>query len=227
MKANVLLVEDDPNLGFVIKDNLLQQGYTVTLSTNGEDAYTEFNGGLFDICILDVMLPKKDGFTLAQQIRLTNAEVPILFITAKGLLEDKVTGFKSGGDDYLIKPFSIEELLLRMEVFLRRTKLVSNNNKIFSIGSYLFDFENLQLKHPSGNKSLTEKEAHVLKLLCDNKMRILKREEILTTVWGENDYFMGRSLDVFISRLRKYLKNDSQIEIANFHGVGFKIEINN
>ncbi len=224
MNVKVLLVEDDPNLGFVIKDNLEQKGYTVLLSTNGEDAFLEFNNNTVDLCVLDVMLPKKDGFSLAQQIRLTNKEVPILFITAKGMLEDKVAGFKSGGDDYLVKPFSMEELCLRLEVFLRRAKQANANELKFQIGSYHFDFKNLKLHHPSGDKNLTEKEAHVLKLLCENRTRILKREEILKTVWGQDDYFMGRSLDVFISRLRKSLKEDRHIQITNFHGVGFKME---
>jgi DNA-binding response OmpR family regulator len=224
MSVKVLLVEDDPNLGFVIKDNLAQKKYDVTLSTNGEDAFIEFNNNTFDLCLLDVMLPKKDGFSLAQQIRLTNKEIPILFITAKGMLEDKVIGFKSGGDDYLVKPFSMEELCLRLEVFLRRAKQANANESIFKIGSYDFDFKNQRLQHSSGHKNLTEKEAQVLKLLCQNRTRILKREEILKTVWGQDDYFMGRSLDVFISRLRKLLKEDPQIQITNFHSVGFKIE---
>jgi len=224
MKAKVLLVEDDPSLGFVVKDNLLQKGYEVLLVMNGEEALNEFHHEIFDICILDVMLPKKDGFTLAQQIRLTNSEIPILFITAKGMLEDKLTGFSVGGDDYLVKPFSMEELCLRIEVFLKRTKQTLKPELVFTIGSYHFDFINLKLKHSSGDKNLTEKEAEVLKLFCENKTRILKREEILNKVWGNDDYFMGRSLDVFISRLRKYLKEDSKIQIVNFHGVGFKME---
>jgi len=222
MIAKLLLVEDDPSLGFVVKDNLMQKGYDVKLIANGEDALQEFISTKYDLYILDVMLPKRDGFSLAKKIREQDTEAPILFITAKGMLEDKVNGFEAGGDDYLVKPFSMEELCLRIEVFLRRTK--SHEHMIFNIGSYQFDFKNLQLSHASGNKNLTEKEAGVLKLLCENKSKVLKREEILKTIWGSDDYFMGRSLDVFISKLRKYLKEDQSIQINNYHGVGFKIE---
>ncbi len=224
MSVKILLVEDDPSLGFVIKDNLIQKGYTVTLAINGDDGLQEFNAHLFDVCILDVMLPKLDGFSLAKQIRETNKEVPILFITAKGMLEDKIIGFQSGGDDYLVKPFSMEELCLRLEVFLRRSKTTITET-LFTIGTYQFDFKNLQLIHASVKKNLTEKEADVLKLLCENKTQVLKREDILKKIWGDDDYFMGRSLDVFISKLRKYLKEDERIQITNYHGVGFRLEI--
>ncbi len=225
MGANILLVEDDPSLGFVIKDNLIHKGYQVTLCTNGEEGDQQFQIQSFDLCILDVMMPKKDGFTLAQSIRAKNKEVPILFVTAKSMLEDKIIGFNSGGDDYLVKPFSMEELYLRMEVFLRRTGTRSAAEASYAIGEFRFDCNNFSLHHTTGNKTLTQKEAEVLKLLCSNKDRVLKREEILTTVWGEDDYFMGRSLDVFISKLRKYLKDDPRVEIVNYHGVGFRLEV--
>ena len=225
MSAKILLVEDDPSLGFVIKDNLNHKGYQVTLCTNGEEGDQQFQSQSFDLCILDVMMPKKDGFRLAQSIREKNKQVPILFITAKSMLEDKIAGFHAGGDDYLIKPFSMEELYLRMEVFLRRTNGLNSTDSSYLIGEFNFDCKNLSLQHASGNKTLTQKEAEVLKLLCSNKERVLKREEILTTVWGDDDYFMGRSLDVFISKLRKYLKDDSKVEIVNYHGVGFRLEI--
>jgi DNA-binding response OmpR family regulator len=226
MGANILLVEDDPSLGFVIKDNLIHKGYQVTLCINGEEGDQQFQTQSFDLCILDVMMPKKDGFTLAQSIRAKNKEVPILFVTAKSMLEDKIIGFNSGGDDYLVKPFSMEELFLRMEVFLRRTGAGSRSvdEASYSIGDFNFDCKNFSLHHITGNKTLTQKEAEVLKLLCSNKDRVLKREEILTTVWGDDDYFMGRSLDVFISKLRKYLKDDPRVEIVNYHGVGFRLE---
>ncbi len=226
MGANILLVEDDPSLGFVIKDNLIHKGYQVTLCTNGEEGDQQFQTQSFDLCILDVMMPKKDGFSLAQSIRAKNKEVPILFVTAKSMLEDKIIGFNSGGDDYLVKPFSMEELSLRMEVFLRRTGAGSHSvdEASYSIGDFNFDCKNFSLHHITGNKTLTQKEAEVLKLLCSNKDRVLKREEILTTVWGDDDYFMGRSLDVFISKLRKYLKDDPRVEIVNYHGVGFRLE---
>lgn len=224
MSAKILLVEDDPNLGFVIKDNLTVKGYAVSLCSNGDEGYAAFSNNLFDVCILDVMMPKKDGFTLAHQIREVNKQVPILFVTAKSMLEDKIAGFQSGGDDYIVKPFSMEELILRIEVFLRRTS-TNSTEKNFELGAFNFDCHNFTLHHSSGEKSLTQKEAEVLKLLCENKDRVLKREEILKKVWGNDDYFLGRSMDVFISKLRKYLKEDPTVQIINYHGVGFKLEI--
>ncbi|MBL7861112.1 MAG: response regulator transcription factor [Cyclobacteriaceae bacterium] len=224
MRVKILLVEDDPNLGFVIKDNLAIKGYEVTLSENGDDGLRLFNENIFDLCILDVMMPKKDGFTLAQQIREKDQNVPILFVTAKGMLEDKITGFQSGGDDYLVKPFSMEELCLRIEVFLRRSAAPIKDEN-FALGEFNFDCHNFTLRHTSGEKTLTQKEAEVLKLLCTNKDRVLKREEILKAVWGNDDYFLGRSMDVFISKLRKYLKEDPRVQIVNYHGVGFKLEV--
>jgi len=225
MSVKILLVEDDPALGFVIKDNLAHKGYEVTLCKDGEQGHEVFDQQLFDLCIFDVMMPKKDGFTLAQEVRKKNNQVPILFVTAKAMLEDKLNGFRVGGDDYIVKPFSMEELFARVQVFLRRTYGNQDGNNSFSFGEYLFDGTNFKLSHPSGEKTLTQKEAEVMKLLCCNKERVLKREEILRTVWGDDDYFMGRSLDVFISKLRKYLKEDPNVEIVNYHGVGFKLEV--
>ncbi len=225
MSAKILLVEDDPSLGFVIKDNLVYKGYAVTLCVNGEEGDRVFHQQHFDLCVFDVMMPKKDGFSLAQSIREKNKHVPILFITAKSMLEDKITGFQSGGDDYIVKPFSMEELCLRIEVFLRRSNGVKPSDPTYSVGGFVFDYHNLTLQHSAGNKTLTQKEAEVLKLLCIHKDRVLKREEILTSVWGDDDYFMGRSLDVFISKLRKYLKEDPKVEIVNYHGVGFRLEV--
>jgi DNA-binding response OmpR family regulator len=224
MNARILLVEDDPSLGFVIKDTLQVKGHHVTWCEDGEQGQQEFLTHPFDICILDVMLPKKDGFSLAQEIRAINQQVPILFVTAKSMLEDKVLAFQLGADDYITKPFSMQELLLRIDVFLRRSA-TSDDDSVFSLGTYEFDCRNLTLRHPDGTKNLTQKESEVLKLLCAHKGRILKRDEILKTVWGDDDYFMGRSMDVFISKLRKYLKNDSTIRIVNYHGVGFKLEL--
>jgi DNA-binding response OmpR family regulator len=224
MSSKILLVEDDPNLGFVIKDNLEQKGFEVTLCENGLEGEKSFQERLYDLCILDVMMPKQDGFTLAKHIRAKNQQVPILFVTAKSMLEDKIEGFQSGGDDYIVKPFSMEELYLRIGVFLRRSKSQISNDQ-FKLGSYSFDFTNYTLRHASGSKILTQKEAEVLKLLCENRDRVLKREEILKAVWGNDDYFMGRSMDVFISKLRKYLKEDSSVEIVNYHGVGFRLQI--
>lgn len=217
------MVEDDPNLGFVIKDNLLMKGYDVTLCIDGEQGLNIFSQHDFNLCILDVMLPKKDGFTLAKDIRQKNKNIPILMLTAKAMTEDKLEGFQSGADDYITKPFDFEELLCRVEVFLRRSSVTSEEKK-FTLGQFEFDYINLSLRNGSEEKFLTQKEAEVLKLLYVNRGRVLKREEILNQVWGDDDYFMGRSMDVFISKLRKYLKADPAIQIVNYHGVGFRLE---
>jgi DNA-binding response OmpR family regulator len=225
MKSKILLVEDDPSLGFVIKDNLMVKGYEVTLCKDGEEGQLAFEKHHFDVCILDVMMPKMDGFSLAKSIRGKDQHIPILFITAKSMLEDKINGFHSGGDDYIVKPFSMEELSLRIEVFLRRSTIESAGEQNFSLGEFTFDCHNYTLHHLSGFKTLTQKEAEVLKLFCQNKERVLKREEILKNVWGNDDYFLGRSMDVFISKLRKHLKDDPKVQIVNYHGVGFKLEV--
>jgi len=225
-RHKILLVEDDPSLGFVINDNLSLSGYDVTWCRDGEEGYQAFHQKSLDLCILDIMLPKKDGLTLAKEIRLNNISVPILFLTAKSMLEDKLEGFRAGADDFICKPFSMDELLYRMDVFLRRRSSVrsSTGENVITLSSFEFDFENLLLKHPAGNKTLTAKEAVLLRLLYSNRDRILKREEILNTVWGDDDYFMGRSMDVFISKLRKYLKDDPTIQLVNYHGIGFRLE---
>jgi DNA-binding response OmpR family regulator len=222
MNRKILLVEDDPALGFVIRDGLVTRGYDVDWCTDGQQAHETFARQPFDLCVLDVMLPRKDGFTLAQDIRKANPAVPILFITAKSMLEDKIAGFSAGGDDYLVKPFSMEELALRMEVFLRRSR-PAEKNSVQTLGEYVFDPGTLTLRHPRGEKVLTQKESEVLDLLSRHRDRVLKREEILKQVWGNDDYFLGRSLDVFISKLRKYLKDDPSLEIVNYHGVGFRL----
>jgi DNA-binding response OmpR family regulator len=223
----ILLVEDDPSLGYVIKDNLGMKGYEVTLCKDGEEGETTFDQNNFNLCILDVMLPKKDGFTLAQGIRKKNKEVPILFLTAKSMMEDKLQGFKTGADDYITKPFSLEELVYRIEVFLRRSNglPMREEEKIYRVGEFAFDPSSFTLTNKLVEKTLTQKEAEVLKLLYQNRDRVLKREEILKEVWGDDDYFMGRSMDVFISKLRKYLKDDPGIQIVNYHGVGFRLEL--
>ena len=225
MSVKILLVEDDPSLGFVMKDNLGRKGYDIFLSADGEEALRTFGEEAFDLCVLDVMLPKKDGFALAVAIREINQHVPILFVTAKAMQEDKIAGFQSGGDDYILKPFSMEELCLRIEVFLRRTQAPVKAEPSYTLGAYNFDCSNLALFHNSGSRKLTQKEAEILRLLCTNKDRVLRREEILKTVWGGDDYFMGRSMDVFISKLLKYLKKDPGVQIVNFHGVGFRLEL--
>jgi DNA-binding response OmpR family regulator len=227
MEVNILLAEDDFNLGFVIVDQLKMDGYQVTLATDGMDALQRFNEKEFHLCIFDVMMPKKDGFTLASDIRKINSEIPILFLTAKTMTEDKVQGFKSGGDDYLTKPFSVEELQLRIKALLRRVniKMDKPEDKILPLGLFLFDTENICLLLNDTKKSLTKKEAQILKLLYKFKGQVLPREVILNAVWGQDDYFVGRSLDVFITKLRKYLRDDESITLSNIHGVGFKLEI--
>jgi DNA-binding response OmpR family regulator len=225
-KAKVLLVEDDPSLGFVLKDNLGLRGYDISLCADGDAGWATFQSQPFDLCILDVMLPKQDGFSLGKNIRSVNNQVPILYLTAKAMQEDKMEGFKLGGDDYITKPFNMDELVMRMEVFLRRSEVADTEEKVFAMGGFQFDHGNLRLAHASGvEKTLTVKESEVLKMLYQNRDRVLKREEILTKVWGDDDYFMGRSMDVFISKLRKYLKDDPSIEIVNYHGVGFRLEV--
>lgn len=224
----ILLVEDDPSLGFVIQDNLLLKGYDVTLCTDGESGEKKFHGdSAFDLCILDVMLPKKDGFALAKSIRQINDQIPIIFLTAKSMLEDKLAGFQAGADDYVVKPFSLEELLCRIEVCLRRSTITAQADGAFLLGQVEFDYSRLTLKVNGAEKTLTQKEAEVLKLLYHCRNRILKREEILKQIWGDDDYFMGRSMDVFISKLRKYLKEDPSIQIVNYHGIGFRLELGN
>jgi DNA-binding response OmpR family regulator len=221
----ILLVEDDPSLGFVIKDNLSIKGYDVTLCKDGEEAENSFNQNPYSLCIFDIMLPKKDGFSLARGVREKNKNIPIIFLSAKSMMEDKLEGFQTGADDYITKPFSLDELYCRIEVFLRRTSHQNPSSDAFEIGSYNFNYTRLTIAKDGSEKSLTQKEAEVLRILCINRERVLKREEILTQIWGDDDYFMGRSLDVFISKLRKYLKEDPSIQIVNYHGVGFRLEV--
>jgi DNA-binding response OmpR family regulator len=227
MKVKILLAEDDANLGFVIADQLRTEGYHVTLATNGMDAYQRFNDDVFHMCIFDVMMPKKDGFTLAKDIRKLNKEIPILFLTAKSMTEDKVAGFDAGGDDYLTKPFSFEELAVRLKALLKRVNIsiVAAEERIIPIGTYLFDTENFTLNHTNFVKTLTKKEAQILKMLGKMKNQVVPREMVLNAVWGQDDYFVGRSLDVFITKLRKYFSEDPHVSISNIHGIGFKLEI--
>lgn len=231
MKANpvkILLVEDDLNLGFVIKDSLEYKGYKVSLHTNGQSAFQAVFSDTFDICLLDVMLPKKDGFTLAEEIRKEGNDVPIIFLTAKAMEEDRIKGFKAGADDYITKPFNMEEFVLRLEAVLKRCKIVSNKPEEveFQIGKFIFNYANLSLKSETTIQTLTTKEAGILRLLCLHKNEVVKRETVLKIVWGTDDYFLGRSMDVFITKLRKYLKDDPSIKITNVHGVGFSLNIN-
>ncbi len=223
-KAHILYIEDDEVLSFVTKDNLEMNQYQVTHCMDGESGLETFQKGIFDLCIVDVMLPKMDGFTLAAEIRKRNQSIPILFLTAKSLKEDRIRGLQIGADDYIIKPFSIEELILKIEVFLKRKSIeyVAPQEQ-YQIASFTFDWSNLKLVQGETEHNMTQREAELLKMLCESKGNIIKREHILEKIWGENDYFLGRSMDVFISRLRKYMKTDPSIKIENVHGVGFRL----
>ncbi len=227
LKVKILLVEDDLNLGLIISDHLKSDGYAVSLCNNGVEAMQRFNEDKFHLCIFDVMLPRKDGFTLTRDIRKTNSEIPILFLSARGMTEDKVEGFNAGGDDYLSKPFSIEELQLRIKALLKRVniKVDEKEQTNYLLGIFVFDTENQTLVSNDQVKTLTKKEVQILKILFKYKNQVVSREVILNAVWGQNDYFVGRSLDVFITKLRKYLREDPKILISNIHGVGFKFEI--
>ncbi|AXE17431.1 DNA-binding response regulator [Runella rosea] len=226
----ILYVEDDPNLGFVTKDNLELHHYDIVHCTDGLQALETFQKQQpFDLCVLDVMLPHLDGFTLAQKIRQQDTQVPILFLTARSLQEDKLHGLRLGADDYLTKPFSMEELVLKIAVFLRRSQKNQANESItqtpgvINVGNYVFDFEKLHLQINGKTQDLTFREAEVLRYLAERHNQIIKREDLLKAIWGDDDYFMGRSLDVFMSRLRKYLCDDPNIKIEGIHGVGFRM----
>jgi DNA-binding response OmpR family regulator len=226
IERHILLVEDDVNLAYVVRDNLEQAGYRVSHAPDGEAGWLFWETEHIDLCIFDVMLPKRDGFDLAAGIRQKNARVPILFLTARTQKEDRLHGFRIGGDDYLTKPFSIEELLLRIEVFLRRS--VSDQvttARHLDIGKYVFEPENLLLTLATHSRKLTRREADVLAHFCAHPNEICKREDILLSIWGDDDYFLGRSLDVFVSRLRKFLQEDTNITLENIHGIGFRLRI--
>lgn len=219
----ILYVEDDESLAYLTSDNLQQSGYEVDHFNNGITALQRFKKDRFDICLLDIMVPKLDGFALAQEIRKINHHIPILFLSAKTLKEDRIKGLRIGADDYILKPFSIEELILKLEVFLTRAKKENGNLMRFKIGKFDFDPGNFLLKSESSEPiKMTQKEAELLKLFLQNKNQVLKREQILVSLWGEDDYFMGRSLDVFISRLRKIFAEEPAIKIENIHSVGFR-----
>lgn len=228
----ILLVEDDPNLGLLLQDYLQIKGnFEVVLCTDGEEGLKAFSKDNFDLCILDVMMPKKDGFTLGKEIRKTNEHVPIIFATAKSMMEDKSLAYNLGGDDYITKPFRIEELLLRINALLKRVSAAQSvtqeeEPKQFEIGDYTFDYTT-QLIHFNGSQQkLSTKEAELLRLLCLKKNSVLTREEALISIWHDDNYFNGRSMDVFLSKLRKYLREDPKVEIINVHGKGYKLVVN-
>lgn len=223
-KANVLLAEDDENLGVLLREYLKAKGYETDLYPDGDAAFKGFQSKTYDICILDVMMPKKDGFTLAKEIRQLNTSIPIIFLTAKSMKEDLVEGFSSGADDYMTKPFSIEELLLRVEAVLRRTRGDNvTNQDVFTIGIYTFNATKQTLVNGNEEQKLTAKESELLKYLCFNRNGILDRNFALRTIWNDDSYFNARSMDVYITKLRKYMKDDSSIQIINVRGKGFKL----
>jgi DNA-binding response OmpR family regulator len=225
-ELKVLLAEDDKNLGAVLKAYLEAKGYQTTLCINGKEAFDIYNKKKFDFCILDVMMPVKDGFTLAQEIRKLDKKVPILFLTAKSLQEDKLKGFELGGDDYLTKPFSMEELLVRMRAILRRINEGQggeSKSHIYKIGRLTFDYTRQILTSPATETKLTSKEAELLRLLCENANDTLDRSIALNRIWQDDSYFNARSMDVYITKLRKYLKDEPSVELLNVHGIGFKL----
>lgn len=225
----ILLVEDDPNLGLLLQDYLQLKGkFEVTLCVDGDEGLRSFNKNSFDLCILDVMMPKKDGFTLGKDIRKVNSHVPIIFATAKTMLEDKSAAYDLGGDDYITKPFRIEELLLRINAMFKRVAGKDDHHDAvpetqFSVGKYIFDYTSQIISNGAENQKLSTKEAELLRLLCLKKNTVLTREEALITIWHDDNYFNGRSMDVFLSKLRKYLRADPNVEIINVHGKGYKL----
>lgn len=227
----ILLVEDDPNLGLLLQDYLQLKGkFDVVLCKDGDEGLRAFTKSDYDLLILDVMMPKKDGFTLGKEIRKINEHVPIIFATAKGMIEDKTQAFNLGGDDYITKPFRIEELLLRINALLKRSETSGKKEEekvsTFKIGKYDFDYTNQVITIGDVHQKLSTKEAELLRLLCLRKNEVLTREEALLNIWHDDNYFNGRSMDVFLSKIRKYLREDSNVEIINVHGRGYKLLIN-
>lgn len=223
----ILLVEDDPNLGLLLNDYLQLKGkFDVVLCKDGEEGFKAFSKekDKFDLCILDVMMPKKDGFTLGKEIRRIDTKIPIIFATAKAMIEDKSEAFDLGCDDYITKPFRIEELLMRINALLKRSSGDEEKQQDqFKIGKYEFDYTAQVIKKGNTQQKVSTKEAELLRLLCLKKNEVLTREEALLSIWHDDNYFNGRSMDVFLSKLRKYLKDDPKVEIINVHGRGYKL----
>ena len=227
-KVKILLCEDDENLGMLLREYLQVKGYDTDLMTDGEAGYKAFTKNEYDVCIFDVMMPKKDGFTLAKEVRAINTELPIIFLTAKNLKEDIIEGFKIGGDDYLTKPFSMEELLFRIEAILRRVKSKKMKDKTFyTLGKFTFDAQKQILSVEGKQTKLTTKESELLGLLCANMNDILERNYALKTIWIDDNYFNARSMDVYITKLRKLLREDAGVQIINIHGKGYKLIVPN
>ena len=226
-KTKLLLAEDDENLGLLLKEYLVAKGYDADLYPDGEAAYKGFMREHYDICILDIMMPKKDGFTLAKDIRIVNDDIPVIFLTAKNMKEDVLEGFKLGADDYITKPFSMEELIMRIEAILRRTSQENQANAqmVFTLGRYTFDTRKQILSEGENSVKLTTKESDLLKLLCQNANKVLERNYALKSIWIDDNYFNARSMDVYITKLRKHLKEEPTVEIINVHGKGYKLII--
>ena len=224
-QLRILLVEDDSNLGSLLQEYLNAKGFKTTIATDGKKGLAAFREDIYDLCILDVMMPKKDGYTLAKEIRSANKEIPIIFLTAKSMREDTLEGFHAGADDYMTKPFSMEELLLRIKAIMRRSKKLGDDQEQseFSVGNCSFNANTQILKVGDKEQKLTTKESQLLKILFVNRNEVLNRETALKMIWGDNNYFNARSMDVYITKLRKYLKEEDKIEIINIHGKGFKL----
>jgi DNA-binding response OmpR family regulator len=220
-RTSILLAEDDVNLGILLVDYLESDGFSVKLCRDGEQALKSFQSGNFDLCLLDVMMPKLDGFSVARHIRASDKNIPIIFITAKSLKEDKSAGYELGADDYITKPFDEEELLWKIRAVIRRVPDATIGQGIIPIGKYSFDYKNQSLLLNGISKRITERESAILNYLAARRNQLVKREEVLKDLWGENDYFLGRSMDVFITKIRKYLKDDPELTIENVFGVGF------
>lgn len=225
-KLKILLAEDDPNLGMLLQEYLIAKNYEVELAKDGNEGLDMFlSGENFDMCLLDVMMPKKDGFSLAKEIRLKDPDIPVIFLTAKSMKEDTIQGFKSGADDYITKPFSIEELLMRIAAIFRRVNKQEPESapESYTIGAYIFNTVNLKLTLKESSTKLTTKESELLKLFCQNQNKPVSRSFALKLIWGDDSYFNARSMDVYITKLRKHLKEDENIKILNLHGEGFKL----
>ncbi len=222
----LLLVEDDPNLGALLQEYLTDKGYPTARAMDGQEGWQMFVEGEYDLCIFDVMMPRKDGFSLAKEVRMSGRDVPIVFLTAKSMKEDTIQGFRVGADDYITKPFDRDELLLRIEAILRRYRRTSapeSEPSVFGVGSYTFDYEHQQLSRNGDTSHLTSKESELLKLLCQNLNQPISRSFALKVIWGDDTYFNARSMDVYITKLRKHLKADPEVQIMNLHGEGFKL----
>jgi len=225
-KIKILLVEDDPNLGQILNEYLQLKGFDTVLCQDGEAGYKTYREVKFDFCILDVMMPKKDGFTLAREIRVIDKQIPIIFLTAKSMKEDTIEGLKLGADDYLTKPFSMEELILRIQAILKRTSnngVTKSANSSFQLGKLLFNYDKSVLERPSGDVKLTSRENELLKLFCDHMNQTMDRSVALMAIWKDDSYFNARSMDVYIAKLRKYLKEEEAVHILTVHGQGFKL----